>query len=238
MTDLERFNSFKKKHRLAYEDVKKIATEYAESEGERACSYFTKKYDLTNHVFYKIRDFAIVCCLIDERTCYLIKDKASSNKQESGSSSLRHFESLMERRKTFLNESFSKEEITDIAYKYADGNSLDSIANVYEICPGAVKKLLAIGTMRNIIPTELINSIEKRLVSYGKKLESFEDFKKIRKNNQKKILEPLKQEKMVLEYQISSYEDYFFEDENVPSIDFLKNRFEEVTKKISELETD
>ena len=222
---------------MSYESILKMMEEYAYSEKEKAYSYFINKYNLPNpYSFYKARDLAIVCHIVDEKTCFRIRDKASSNKQESGSASLRHFDELMERRKRFLELAFSRYEIQDIAYKYADGNTVESISKVYEICKGSVKILLAKGVMENIIPSPVVISIKDRLIREGKDLSVFE--KKLEKGRmikRKEALEPLKQEAKLLKYQILSYEDYFFEDENVPTLDFLKNRLQEVEEKISNL---
>ena len=235
---LTRCNNFKKRFHISYEDMMKIMLEYANSGEEKACSYFTNKYRLTNYAFYKIRDFSIICNMVDYNTCLQIRDKASQNKHEGSHSSLKHFDELMKKREAFLEESFSKNEIRDIAYKYADGNSVDTISNVYEVCSGAIKKLLAIGITESIIPSEVVESIRIRLQKEGKNLEVFSRLEKARENKKQEILAPLKEEKMVLEYQILSYKDYFFEDENIPDFEFLENRLNEVKEKISALEAE
>lgn len=236
MDDLNRVTKFKKKYNIAYEDMAKIMLEYATTGEDIACSYFTNKYNLTNYAFYKIRDFVIICNMVDCNICIRIRDKAAYNKQESSRSSLRHFDKLMEQREKFLDEAFSRQEIQDIGFKYAEGNTVESIASAYEICGGSVKKLLAKGIMKNIIPSPVVGLIKNRLAKEGKDMSVIEKLEKARTSKKKMLLQPLKQESMVLRYQLSSYEDYFFEDENVPSKSYLNDRLEEVEEKISDLE--
>ena len=73
MNDLKRYDNYKKKYRMSLESIFKMMDEYAYSEKEKAYSYFINKYNLPNpYSFYKARDLAIICHIVDEKTCFRI----------------------------------------------------------------------------------------------------------------------------------------------------------------------
>ena len=234
-TDLQKYNSFKKRHGLCYTDIVGIVTEYAYSEYEYAVSYFSEKYNISDSSFYKCRDFAVICHLVDDKTCERLKEKAGANlavysKKNSPTISYRHYSKLAERREAFLS-TFSKEEITDISQKYSEGISLRVISNEYEICEESVKKLLKIGIVNLIIPSDLVYQIKLRVSKEGKNVDAISRMEEKRQKNKLKKVEPLKKESEILIYQIDKYDSYFMGDEVVPDKEFLIKRLEEVKKK-------
>ena len=75
----KQFLDFKKRHNLSNELISKIANEYANSDLELARTHFSEKYGISQHTFYKARDFAIVFCLVDKKTFYQIRQKSTTN---------------------------------------------------------------------------------------------------------------------------------------------------------------
>ena len=74
-SDLQKFNDFKKRHSLSYQDIARIAEEYAYSDDECARTHFSEKYKISVGVFYKARDFAVICYLIDDDVCERLKSQ-------------------------------------------------------------------------------------------------------------------------------------------------------------------
>ena len=238
-TEIQRFNDFKKRHNLSYRDIAEIATEYAETADDRARTYFSEKYYFSESVFYKIRDFAIICHLVDDKTCNKIRDKASRNnashnEENSAISSYKHFDDLLLRRKDFLS-SFSNEEITVIAYKYIEGIDLRIISDIFEICEESVKKLIKKGIEEVILSTSNVRDIERKMKKEGKNLKLLNKMEQVREQNRLQKLEPLYMEMKVIRNQISNYDSYFLGDEIIPEKDFLINRLNEVEKKYQKI---
>lgn len=240
-SELERYNDFKKRHGLAYEDIVKIVTEYANTGEDCARTFFCEKYNITPAVFYKCRDFAVTCHLVDRETCKRLKRKAalncaSHNDKNSSIGSELHFNELLQKRKEFLS-SFSNEEIIDIANKYVDGVNLSVISNTYEMCATSIKLLLKKGIAEVIIPSDLVDQIKKKVNrERGKEgLIAISVMEEDRKERVKEKVKPLKNEASVLDYQIKNYEVYFKGDDTIPDKEFLINRLSEVQKKYQKI---
>ena len=129
---VKQFEDFKLKHSLTNRDITKIAREYANSDYDLARSFYMEKYRISQSVFYKIRDYAVIFCLIDEESCKRLKNKTLWNYERNNPNGTitgpeNHLSELYEKRKEFL-DSFSENDIKDIAYKYAEGVSTENIA--------------------------------------------------------------------------------------------------------------
>ena len=203
-SDLQKFNDFKKRHNLSYVDIAKMITDYAYSEDEYARTHFSKEYNISVGVFYKARDFAVICYLIDDDICERLKAKtarnyALHNDKNSKVESYKHFSELMERRNTFLY-SFTDEEIIAIAKKYAEGITLNVIADEYEVCEKAIKRLLKRGVEDFIISTKLLESMKYRI----KDVQVFSRLEEKRFAKRAEILKPYVNEIRVIKYQIKN----------------------------------
>ena len=75
----QKFLSFKARHNLSDADIIKLVTEYANSSFELARTHFTTKYNITEYTFYKARDYAIICCLVNYDLYKKIRKKSASN---------------------------------------------------------------------------------------------------------------------------------------------------------------
>ena len=234
-TDFQRICSFMKKHQLSHQDIKKISTEYANSPEEKARTFFTEKYKISEHVFYKCLEFSIVCHLVDETTRKMIRAKAISNyklhnEKESSKKVMDHYAELTRRRKIFF-DAIPKEEILDISYKYAAGIELSIISNTYGYCEETVKKLIAKGITKVITPLLVVILIKNRVKTEGKSLEDFEKLEQKRSNVRARALKPFEDEIKMLKFQIEHFDEYFEGDVFFSKKDFLENRLQELIKK-------
>lgn len=182
-----RFKDFKIRHQLTNQEIRKIVLDYANSDLEYARTYFTNEYEISEHVFYRCRDFSVICCLVDEVTCNKLRKKAAenykrNNEKESAAQSLKHHTDMMRQRKNFLM-SFSDNDIVEMAEKYVDGFEISKIAITYDIDGLAVKYLLRKGITELILDKSSVIAIQKRL---GPKLNNI---LKARERNKAQLLE-------------------------------------------------
>ena len=203
---IDKFANFKERNSLSNSVIVKMVTEYANSEPDLACTYLSEKYKISKSTFYKARDYAIICCLVDNHICKRVKNKSvnnykRNNPKKSGRKSLTHFEELYTKRQDFLN-SFSDNEIKDIAYKYAEGVSPAIIAIGYDTGEFAIKWLLKKGIALLIVDAETTEIISKML---GNKLN---EILQIRQRNKKYLLDCNEKEIDFLKMQIDCYDLY------------------------------
>lgn len=167
----EKFKDFRIRHGLSLELIKKLAKEYAITDTERSCSFFMDKYDIPRSVFYRARDFAVICALVNPTATELIFRKAATNSMVHGSSkgSILHSEWLIEQQKEFL-DSFSQSELEDICHKYADGLKLSVIANQYETGEYGIQLLLKKAILAGFADTTTYQRIVERLNKKGRSI--------------------------------------------------------------------
>ena len=68
-SEYQKFQDFKKRHNLSDQQIVRIISDYANTADEYAASFFAAKYNISNHVFYKIRDYTIIFMLVDATVC-------------------------------------------------------------------------------------------------------------------------------------------------------------------------
>lgn len=234
-TDLQRYVDFKKRHGLAYEDIVKIVSEYANSDYEFARSFFSEKYGISENTFYKCRDLAVICHLVNRDICEKLREKTGANyavysDKNSASGSYKHFADLIRRRNVFLTL-FTTEEITQICRKYSEGIKFDIISLEYEVCVESIKQLLKKAIVDVIVPASLVDEMKERAKKEGKNISAFKNFEEQRDKKKIAMLEPYQREIELLHYQIDNYEGYFLNDEYAPEKEYLTNRLAEVEKK-------
>ena len=228
----DKFVDFKNRHGLSNEVIAQIATEYANSNFELARSYFSDKYDISEHTFYKARDYAIIFCLVDNETFKSIRDKSSANYRSNNTkntavSSIAHFNELFEKRQEFL-DGFSKSEIIDIAYKYAEGVSAKNIAVAYDTGEYAIKKLLGKGIVDLILDSKLVSQIKAIVGS------ALDRTLQKRNANKKALLDCLQNQISFLNSQIKYYNLYFRNSETKPDLESLKQDLQNAIKMYNE----
>lgn len=229
---VKQFIDFKKRHSLLNQEIKQIMVEYANSDFEHASSFFCNKYDISKSIFYKLRDYAVIFCIIDEETCKQVKRKTIENyKRNNPNGSTKgpvdHFSELCVKRQQFLN-TFTDNEIKDIAYKYAEGVSTKNIAFAYDIGEYGVKMLLKKGIVLLIVDEETTKAISIRL---GSRLDNI---LAMRQRNKQKVLDCVKKEIEALNAKIEIY-DLYYRELKGPSKEDLQNKLKNLMKKEQEL---
>ena len=119
-----------------YEDFcLELATEYADTDYEFAKSYFCTKYNISQACYYKCLEYAVVNNLVDDIAVTGIMHKSAYNqnayfkkKEEEegnvtdkriGGTSLAKYNRLYEERCILITNSFSEDEVDEIATAYA-----------------------------------------------------------------------------------------------------------------------
>lgn len=232
---VKQFEDFKVKHSLTNRDVAKIAKEYANSDYDLASTHFSEKYNVSKSVFYKIRDYAVIFCLIDEDCCKRLKKKTLANYERNNPNGTitgpeNHFSELYEKRQEFL-DSFSENDIKDIAYKYAEGVSTENIAFLYDTGKYAIKVLLKKGIVLLIVDDITTQTIANRL---GDSMKSILD---MRKKNKANIVICLEKEIEVIDFKLTNYDLYFrnHNSEQKPTKEELQKQLKELVKREKEL---
>ena len=228
----EKFLDFKERHGLSNEVIAQIATDYANSDVSFARSYFSSKYNISEHTFYKVRDYAIIFCLVNNETYKRMREKSSTNYQSNNNKNsaigtIVHFDELLAKREEFLN-GFSEQEILDIANKYVEGVSAKNIAIAYGTGEYAVKRLLSKGIVELIYDSTIVNQI-KAIVG-----PSLEGTLQKRNANKKVLIDCLQNQIKFLNSQIMCYDLYFRNSDKKPSLESLKQDLQNAIKMYNE----
>lgn len=228
-----KFADFKKRHSLSNDVIQEMITEYANSELDLASSYFSEKYNISKNTFYKARDYAIICCLIDEGTCQRVKKKVIANYQkhtpnQTSKGPLSRFSRSHGKRQEYL-DTFSDNEIIDIAHKYAEGISIQNIAFEYGTGEFGIKLLLKKGIVLLIVDRNTTNSIS---IMRGNQLNKI---LAMREQNKKIILECINKEIDALSAQIQNYDLYFRNENEKPSKESLQKKLTTVIQRKKEI---
>lgn len=166
-SEYQKFQDFKTRHNLTDGKIKQIMCDYALSDDQFARTFFTSKYNISEHVFYKMRDYTIIFMLVSPSTCKLIRNKSLRNQighNPSGNynTSFVYYQKLISKRREYL-DSFSHSGIAEIALEYSTGNSLYEIASKHNISsPEIVKKLIAIALAKRLVDDQTYKKIKFR----------------------------------------------------------------------------
>lgn len=236
----EQFIDFRIRHQLSLNTVREIVEDYASSDFNFARSHFCKKYELSEHVFYKCRDFAVILGLVSDKTCTALQVKASHNfsthnDYESSRRTLQHFNKLLQQREMVLH-SFTTEEKEEIGIKYSLGIPLAKIANSHGIGLYLAKRVIERGIIDSSIDDATWKGIFNNLSRDEKNKEYLDKLSVKRKKYQ------LRQEiwhfsnalKQSLSFIIINYDTYFIGTESPPSIAELKRLIEIANEKYEE----
>jgi len=149
-----RFQEFKTRHNLTNKKIAQIATEYAYSHPEYARTFYSKANGISEHVFYKILEFAIITRLVDEETQGRIFSKLCFNNLKHGSTkenverSRKKREQVLCLQKEYLEyfnshlDSFSNDEIIKICKEFSEGISMQEIARNHTTSVRVIRYLL------------------------------------------------------------------------------------------------
>lgn len=167
-SESQKFEDFKKRYNLTDSHIIRIIMDYAHTVPEYSAGFFANKYNISTHVFYKLRDYSIIFMLVSGTVCCRIRDKAFLNQglnNPSGSnnhfSSEQHYKKLIRKRKEYLS-SFSNEQIIKIATSYANGEILNDIAKSHNISIYTTQKLLAIALINRLVSEDCYLNIKAR----------------------------------------------------------------------------
>lgn len=230
----QKFLDFKSRYELSNEKIAEIATDYANSNLECARSYFSAKYEISEHVFYKARDYAIIFCLVDKKTYDQIKQKSSTNQKnnenntkKNAATSLAYFDELLVKQQEFL-DGFSNNEILDIAHKYVEGVSKTNIAIAYDTGEYAIQLLLKKGVVELIIDSKIVSQLTT-IVGHA-----LDKTLKQRESNKKALLNCIQTKISFLKSQIKCYDLYFRNSESKPSLESLNEELTNAIKMYNE----
>lgn len=228
----QRFKDFKARHGLSDETIKKMVTEYANSDLDFARTYFTEKYKISEHTFYKSRDYAIILGIVGEETCKKLRAKAAANcsrnnSRNSARKSLTHFEELKRQRK-YLRDAYSKDMIRSIANEYVQGATVRDIATSHGTGEFTIKYLLKKGIVLLILDSNTVKQISD-IVGSG-----LNAILQQRENNKRFLLNCIQKELSSLQMQIQGYQLCLWATEDEPSIESLELKLKNVTKMYKE----
>lgn len=155
----------------------KIATDYANTNGEYSYRYFCREYGISKGTFYTILEKAVIENIVDFNTVIAMAKKAKKNSENKagercGDRSQRHYEYLIQKRKIYV---LGKKESIEWTEKYARSN-LEKL----EFC----SKNHITGQLldRTILKTTIDNWISDEIFNLLKQ-------KSLAKNNTAKVLE-------------------------------------------------
>lgn len=224
----KKFVDFKARYSLSNDAIAQVVTEYANSDTNFACSFYSSKYDIPKDAFYKARDYAIIIGLVDDKVWEKLKKKSSinssrNNYQSSSRKTLAHYSQLLYERKQFL-DSFSVEEIKDIGYKYLEGVGIKRIAIAYDCGEYAIKCLLRKGITSLIFDANTVKSIN---VFVGDELNQIMER---REKNKEALLDCLQKQIAFLQSQIRCYDLYFVYSSNKPELSYLQDKYAKIIR--------
>lgn len=155
-----------------FEDFcKRIATQYAKSEGQYSCSYFIKAENLTKTCFYKVIYEAIRKNLVSEETVDKMEIKSICNQKahavNAGETTRKHYAKLRKERNEYIISSYTKTEIKQIAEDFAKSTKEKKIdfAKRNGIAIPVLDTLLKKAFIENIASDKICEEIEKRSLS-------------------------------------------------------------------------
>lgn len=180
----------KKVRDFSRNEIKRIATEYANRDLMYSHTFFEREYEISKAVFYAIIEKAVVESIVDDKTAEKIKKKASQNSEikigkEAGIRTKKHQDNLKLKREAFR---FPKKEATKIAREYSK-----SKLNKYDFCKQnqiSVKlfdQALTDSIVNNWIDDTTVELLKKKALKNhagsSKVIDMFEKFNKQRQIN-------------------------------------------------------
>lgn len=165
-SEFQKFIDFKKRHNFTNQFIAQLMHEYATSDDEFSCSYFVNKYGISEHTFYKMRDYAVIFMLVSPNTCKEISKKCNRNQRSKNpygnfTSSPKHYKDLLEKRKEYLS-TFSYQEILEVAIEYAQWKPINDIALTHGVSKYIIQNLIAIALKNHIVNYQTYRAIKVR----------------------------------------------------------------------------
>lgn len=149
---------------------RKIANQYANSEGHFSYSYFCEKENITKSCFYRVIEEAVIMNWVSEDTVNKIEAKSIFNQkyhaQNAGGTTLRKYAELRKKRNKYIISLYSNEEIKNIAKEFAENFEVTKkdFAKKYDISIVVLDTLLRKAFVENIADDEICKAIEERSI--------------------------------------------------------------------------
>ena len=148
-----RFSEFKTRNNLSNSKIAEIAHHYAHTGHECARTTFKKNYGISEHIFYKVLDYAVIAHLVDKETQDLIFLKRISNNCQHGSEgaekSVEHKHEVLQLQQEYAVAfqahlaSFTEVDLFKICKEFGrDGLTLSEIAKLHKTSSRVIKILL------------------------------------------------------------------------------------------------
>ncbi len=226
------FCKFLAAHNLTISTIVHMVNEYAHSDLDVAKSYLSEKYNISSHVFYKCRDYAIICNLVDSKCFKLIKQKSQKNYRSHNSSntaraSILHFYDLEKERKDYMQH-YSIEEIHEVARLYASGIPIERIGEKFFTGKSGINQLLYRAVTELIIEKSFLDIIVKTMPGSDKFIS---EMLSVRRKKKDELLSIMSQEMQVLRYKIENYTSFYMRDDEKPLFIDLQQELEKATQR-------
>ena len=147
---------------------RRIATQYAKSDGEYSASYFMKTENITRNCFYKILEEAIIRNLVSDELVEKMEAKAIANQKNhavnAGETSRTHYAMLRKKRNEYIICSYYEIEKKALAEEFAEAvnETKSDFAKRNGINTAVLDTLLKKAFTENLIDDETCKKIEKR----------------------------------------------------------------------------
>lgn len=147
---------------------RKIAVQYANSDGQYSSSYFMKAENISKDCFYKILDEAVIRNLVADEIVDKMETKAVLNQKRhalnAGETSQQHYAQLRKKRNEYIIFLYSDIEIKVLAEDFAElvNETKADFAKRNGISTAVLDTLLKKAFTENLIDDETCRKIEKR----------------------------------------------------------------------------
>lgn len=147
---------------------RRIATQYAKSNGEYSGSFFMKTENISRDCFYKILDEAVIRNLVSDELVDKMEMKAIANQrnhaENAGESSKKHYAMLRKKRNEYIICLYSDIEIKVLAEDFAESTkeTKEDFAKRYDISISVLDVLLKKAFTQNIADDNTCKKIQER----------------------------------------------------------------------------
>ena len=143
---------------------KNLSEEYARTPYCVSRSHFCNTYNITTSCYERVKEYAIVNCLVSDLTVEQMRDKAVANQQfhsqYAGTSTWEKFERLIEERNENMIKNIAKRYATEFAYN--PDISKEDLAVSHGMTLNSYEKCLVMAIEENIADDKTVDAMEER----------------------------------------------------------------------------
>ena len=149
----------------------KIATRYANSDGQFSSTYFSREENITTDCFYLLLRDAIIKNLVDDKTVDMMEYKAMSNQkrhcEKAGETSRVKYKKLREKRTQYIISQLSDNEISNITinYAYDERLTIDDLTQMYDLSESVIKNVIKKAFIEGMIEDEVCRMLEEKALN-------------------------------------------------------------------------